>query len=69
MAFVFQGSAACESTAPTEKPTRLRAGMVIWSPPRMDLTLRATTLRRFQVPITDMLPPTLGQFHEMGEFP
>src|SRR5437879_10588213 len=42
--------AACERTAPTEKPTRLRAGIVICLPPRIDLTLRAATLRRFQVP-------------------
>lgn len=28
-AFALWGSSACESTAPTEKPTRLRAGMVI----------------------------------------
>lgn len=49
-AFALRGEAACKSTAPTEKPTRLRAGMVIWLPPRMDLTLRAAILRRFQVP-------------------
>ena len=32
-AVALRGSAACESTAPTEKPTRLRAGRVIWVPP------------------------------------
>jgi len=49
-AFALCGAAAWARTAPTEKPTRLRAGMVIWLPPRMDFTWRAATLRKFQVP-------------------
>ena len=62
--------AAWESTAPTVKPTRLPAGMVICLPPRMDLTLRAATLRdipRAEAHQTHFMVP--GDFiaHYFGE--
>src|SRR5229473_297895 len=37
-------------TAPTEKPTRNRRGMVISWPPRIDFTRRAATFRSSHVP-------------------